>query len=122
MPTRDDYERLVSHILKEGDVVRVPCRDDAEYHAERMKLFRLLKTMKAQGLDVGNIVFRKHTKDKSVFLEIEHLKEGPKVIFVTEDGEEEQTIDRKLPTREDQEFEKWMASVHELRRQENESG
>ena len=122
MPTRDDYERLISHTMKEGDVVRIPCRDMNEYHAQRMTVFRLLKTMKSQGMDVGHMVIRKNTIDEQIFLEIEHQsKEGPTFILVTKDGkEEEHKIDRTLPTREDQEFDEWMESVYALRRQEKE--
>ena len=121
MPTRDDYERLISHILKEGDIVRVPCKDYNEYHAERMKLFRLLRTMKSQGLDVSNIAYRKYNRGKDTFLEIEHQSsDGATFLFVTEKGEEAKKIDRTLPTREEQEFEKWMQSVHQMQNQEKE--
>ena len=120
MPTRDDYERLISHEMKEGDIVRVPMRDDSDYHAQRMVLFRLIKTMKSQGIDVNNIATRKHTKGTQVFLELEHLsKDDPKFIFITPDGEEERTISRSIPTREDLEFENWMASVRKLKTEED---
>lgn len=123
MPTRDDYERLILHSLKAGDKVRVPMKDQQEYNSQRMVLFRLMQSLRATAHDVSLIATRKVVDDTKIYLEIEHLSgKDPVFLFETAEGFKPKTVSRKLGTREDDEFEKWVQEARQLAKETQSNG
>lgn len=117
MKSKEEYEKLLRHIITPGDVVRVKLTSERAFNSQRMVIYRLLKQLKEEGIDLyKHITIAKEKESITTYLVISYLIPDTEFEFLQKDGTFSKVDiekDSELLTGEEEEFLRWQRGVED---------